>query len=129
MEVLETGVHQPDCRIINQHTMRAYLAGPMTGHPDYNTSGFTHAAAWVQQQGWQPVNPHDTDPTHPGACPSGPRHRGHPNPCWYAAGIRTLLGCDLVVMLPGWQASTGARLEHAAAERAVIPILELPSNA
>lgn len=97
---------------------RAYLAGPMTGYPDYNAAGFAAAAAWARRQGWEPVSPHDTDPTHDGDCPPGDKHKGHPNACWYAAGIRVLLTCDLIVLLPGWAASTGARLELAAAQQA-----------
>lgn len=103
-------------------SVRAYLAGPMTGYADYNAAGFEAAARWARRQGWTPVSPHDTDPIHPGDCPPGEKHKGHPNACWYIAGIRVLLGCDLIVLLPGWTASTGAQLELAAAQQAGIPV-------
>lgn len=102
---------------------RAYLAGPMTGHPDYNAAGFAAAATWATTQGWQPVSPHNTDPTHPGGCPPGDKHKGHPNPCWYAAGVYALLNCDLVVLLPGWETSTGAAIERAVAQQFGIPVV------
>lgn len=96
---------------------RTYLAGPMTGRPDYNAAAFDAAARYARSQGWEPVNPHDTNPAHPGECPPGTRHRGHPNTCWYTAGIAALAGCDALLLLPGWETSAGARLERAEAER------------
>lgn len=105
-----------------------YLAGPMAGHPDYNAAGFAAAAEWARARGWAPVSPHDTDPTHGGGCPTGERHKGHPNACWYAAGIRVMLGCQRVVMLPGWERSTGARIERAVAQVAGLPIVVCPDG-
>jgi hypothetical protein len=91
----------------------AYLAGPMTNHPDYNRAEFDTAAQWVRDMGWKPVNPFDINASHDGDCPPGPRHRGHHNSCWYTACLKVLAaGCDLVVMLPEWRTSVGARLEH-----------------
>lgn len=111
---------QPD-RVVLGRT-RVYLAGPMTGYADYNRPAFTAAAEHVRAQGWVPVNPHDTDPTHDGDCPSGDRHGGHPNACWYAASLAVLASCDAVLMLPGWEQSEGARLEHDEARRLGLPV-------
>lgn len=91
---------------------RIYLAGPMTNVPDYNAVTFSAAAILAREHGWTPVNPHDTDPAHDGPCPPGEKHNGHPNLCWYAAALRVLATCDAILMLPGWEASRGARLEH-----------------
>lgn len=104
------------------HAKRAYLAGPMTGYPDYNAAGFAAAGEWVRAQDWEPVSPHDTDPSHGGDCPPGEKHKGHPNACWYGAGVRVLLGCDLIVLLPGWAESTGARIELAVANERGMPV-------
>lgn len=103
--------------------IRVYLAGPMTGHPDYNRAGFDAAAQWVTNRGLEPVNPHDTDPSHNDPCPEGQKHKGHPNACWYAASLRVLAGCDAIVLLPGWMESTGARLEYAEAARLGLPVI------
>lgn len=104
---------------------RIYLAGPMTGCDDYNAGTFAAAAILAREHGWQPVNPHDTDPTHPGECPPGDRHKGHPNPCWHAAALHILAGCDAILMLPGWQTSHGAQLEHDHALRLGLPVHHL----
>jgi hypothetical protein len=103
--------------------MRTYLIGPMTGYPEYNRAMFAAAAEWCQRQGWDPINPHDTDPSHPGDCPPGEKHKGHPNACWYAAGVRTLLGCDQGVTLPGWEASIGSNIEVAVANITHLPLV------
>jgi hypothetical protein len=95
----------------------------MTGYPEYNAAGFAAAAKWVTEKGWTPVSPHDTDPSHDGPCPPGEKHKGHPNACWYTAGLRALAGCDMIVMLPDWEASTGARLEYTEAGRLGIEVV------
>jgi len=39
-----------------------------------------------------------------------------------------LARCDLVVMLPGWQKSPGATVEHYAAKKRSIPVFEWPQD-
>lgn len=85
--------------------MRVYLAGPMTRYADsgYNYAAFNAAAAKLRMLGYEVENPAETnggDPQHPEGRPYYLRH-----------GIRRLLTCDAIVVLPGWQRSSGARLE------------------
>ena len=87
--------------------MIAYLSGPMTGLPDNGYPAFQAAAERLRSQGVQVISPHEITP--PGAGP------------WsWAAHMRVdlaaLLTADLIVMLPGWETSRGARLEKAVAE-------------
>jgi hypothetical protein len=83
--------------------MHVYLAGPMTGYPDYNRPAFHAAQRWLEARGHSVINPahHDiTDGTWEQylALALHVIHAGQP---------------DAIVMLPGWQASRGARLERA----------------
>lgn len=110
-----------------------YLAGPMTGHPDYNRAGFAEAERYARAQGWDVASPQNTDPTHDGPCPAGDRHTtaagSHPYPCWVRASLRMMLDCDAVLMLPGWRRSRGANLEHTVALGCDMPVHHLPDPA
>lgn len=107
-----------------------YLAGPMTGYPAFNRAGFDFAERYAAEQGWTVASPQNTDPTHYGPCPDGERHTttagSHPHPCWVRASLRMMLDCDAVLMLPGWQESRGARLEHVVAEGCGMPVHLMP---
>jgi hypothetical protein len=112
--------------------VNVYLAGPMTGWPDFNAVGFAAAELYAEARGWTPVSPHTTNPAHDGPCPPGERHTAgagsHPYPCWVRASLRAMLTADAVLMLPGWQQSKGARREHAIAEWCEMPIHEMPAG-
>lgn len=81
--------------------MRAYLAGPMTGLPQLNFPAFHREAAYFRAQGFEVVNPAEinTDPTMP----------------WVDCmrkDIAELVTCEGILMMPGWERSKGASLEH-----------------
>ena len=80
---------------------RCYIAGPMTGLPDLNFPAFYREAAHYRSQGWEVVNPAEINPD--------------PEAKWVdcmKADIPQLLTCDTVCMLPNWERSKGASLEH-----------------
>ena len=80
---------------------RCYIAGPMTGIKDLNFPAFDREAAHFRAQGWEVVNPAEINPD--------------PNAKWVdcmKADIPQLLTCDTVCMLPNWERSKGASLEH-----------------
>lgn len=83
-----------------------YIAGPMTGLPGLNFPAFHAAAALLRKAGHTVINPAEINPDVTMA--------------WHEcmrADIAQLVTCDVIYLLPGWQASKGATLEHHIAER------------
>lgn len=80
--------------------MRIYIAGPMTGLPEYNYPAFRAAAVELRAVGYVVEDPSLNDNPTPGA------YHG-----WLRAGLAQLITCDAVALLDGWEASGGARLE------------------
>jgi hypothetical protein len=78
--------------------MKVYIAGRITGLPDYQER-FAKAAQQLTNDGHQPVNP--------ALLGSGDRPW-----TWYMKrALQLMLGCDAVYMLTGWEDSRGAPLE------------------
>jgi len=86
-----------------EKVMRVYIAGPIGNAPDRNRPAFDAAAAEWRGRGCFVINPLDLVPegTEQGEC--------------MRIDIAALLTCDMVVMLPGWSKSKGARAEHVVA--------------
>lgn len=95
-----------------RHLVTVYIAGPMTGLPEFNYPAFNAVAAELRTQGCEVVNPaeHDTGST------------GKAWDFYMRLGLRGLLECDEVILLPGWESSRGARLERYVAEQLGMPI-------
>jgi hypothetical protein len=92
--------------------MKVYLAGPMRGYPSLNHGAFREGADRLRRAGHEVFNPAEQG----------------------GGDIRQLLGADLawitgtadiVVVLPGWQTSLGAKAETATADAIGIPVAEL----
>lgn len=90
--------------------MRIYLAGPMTGYPEFNYPAFHAAATKLRELGHFVCNPAELNPSD--------------------RTYRQVLSNDLIwilshaeaiVYLDGWEASKGCAVEHALAK-----CLELP---
>ncbi len=80
---------------------RIYVAGPMSGYPQLNFPAFHAAAAALREAGHHVENPAEIV--------------ADPNTAWLdcmRADITRLVTCDAVYMLPGWEHSRGARIEH-----------------
>ncbi|BAO88939.1 DUF4406 domain-containing protein [Caballeronia cordobensis] len=81
--------------------MKIYVAGPMSGYPELNFPAFHAEAARLRAMGFEIVNPAEIDVG--------------PNPDWLTAmraDIRELVTCDGIALLPGWEQSRGATVEH-----------------
>lgn len=91
-----------------------YLSGPMSGHPEFNRPRFEAAARALELKGLKVLIPHDIPAIdHDGACPdSYATGEAHSNACHLRQDLIVMLrDCGHVVVLPGWEASVGARLE------------------
>lgn len=95
--------------------LRFYIAGPMTGLPEFNFPAFNDAEADLQAMGFETRNP--------------ARHgAGEPGQEWadyMRRDIPDLLECDAVALLPGWENSRGARLEVHIAKCLDIPVHDI----
>lgn len=84
---------------------RWYVAGPMTGIPELNFPAFHAKAAELRALGFHVENPAEIN--------------ADPKAKWedcMRADIARLVTCDAIVLLPGWEKSRGALLEHYLAE-------------
>ena len=78
----------------------------MTGRPDLNFPTFHAHAHQLRRAGHDVVNPAEINPD--------------TTMSWHACmrrDIAELVTCDAIYLLPGWEASKGATLEHHIAER------------
>ena len=80
---------------------RVYIAGPMTGLPDFNYPAFNRAADALRAKGYHVENP-AANPVPPCGTWKG----------YMLMAIAQLITCDTVVLLPGWSGSKGAKVEH-----------------
>ena len=81
--------------------MRLYIAGPMTGLPEFNYPAFFAAAEQLLAAGFDVLNPARKEGRE--GCES-----------WLdfmRAALRDLADCDGIAMLPGWADSRGAEIE------------------
>jgi hypothetical protein len=107
--------------------MKFYLAGPMTGIPNFNFPAFHAAAAILRAQGHEVFNPAERDiERHNGVDISFSNDKGDPEQAKrdFGFSLRDALAedtayicreADAIAMLPGWENSKGARAEHALA--------------
>jgi len=107
---------------------RVYVAGPMTGHPNYNFPAFAEATARLRFQGFNVISPaeHDEamgwvvverDPWG-GILSATKREEGAFD--WATAlawDLEAIDRCDCIYLLPGWSKSRGATKEYEHAHR------------
>lgn len=107
--------------------MRVYVAGPMSGIPEFNFPAFFSASAMLREQGHVVFNPAERDIDRHGGTDIS---KGNASGCQDQAAkehgfsLREALAddtewicreADAIAMLPGWENSKGARAEHALA--------------
>lgn len=93
---------------------RIYVSGPMSGLPNLNWPAFNHAAVRLRNLRWEVVNPVEIN--------------NDPAADWLeciTADLLALKGCTAICMLPGWERSYGARIEHLAAQRMGMKVYNL----
>lgn len=101
--------------------MRLYLAGPMTGLPKFNYPAFIEAAAGLRDMGHEVVSPAELDDPLTRAvamqsvdgAPGTGSANGETWGDFLARDVKLLAddGIEGIFVLPGWEESSGARLE------------------
>lgn len=91
--------------------MIIYIAGPMTGLPEYNYPAFNTEARRLRDLGHTVLNPAETVLENPSYA------------AYMRRGIAQVLEAEAVLMLPGWSVSSGAKTEFAVAESLGLEIL------
>lgn len=95
--------------------MRAYLAGKMRGVPEFNFPAFLDAARLLRQHGHIIFSPAERDLAE-GFDPTLNSLDGFDLQEALSADFRMILDADAVILLPGWEDSSGARAERFVAE-------------
>lgn len=86
-----------------------YIAGPMRGYPEHSFPAFNAAAARFREAGWLVHNPVEIGQEVAGNNPDFPGGE------YIRADLQAICRSHALALLPGWDASTGARCEVAAA--------------
>jgi hypothetical protein len=95
--------------------LKLYLAGPMRGIPLYNFPAFFAAAKELRSKGhevWSPAeNDVEVDGFDPVANPDAERKQQWTLSHYMERDLPVICRVDAIAVLPGWEASEGARLE------------------
>ena len=105
--------------------MRIYISGPMSGVEDFNYPAFRDAADWLRSEGHEPVSPAESDREHglvPGTDMETFSVTDEARAAYLARDLPILLGCDGVLVLPGWEYSVGASVEVFVASSVRLPV-------
>lgn len=90
-----------------------YIAGPMTGHHEFNYPAFRVAADALTRAGYTVAHTGSLAAlsflTATGTAPKPAD--AYPHTYYLRHALAMLLECDSVALLPGWEASRGARVE------------------
>jgi hypothetical protein len=103
---------------------KIYIAGPMTGYPNFNFDNFNRVAALFEARGWQVLNPANKGPEWNAvldeeAVKTGDGklaiEKGFDFRRDYTWDVSKVIEADAIYMMKGWQFSPGAVGEHAVA--------------
>lgn len=89
-----------------------YVAGPMTGLPEFNYPAFNEAAATLRAQGHTVLNPAENP------VPACGTWQGY-----MRLALAQLVQCECIVLLPGWAESKGALIERKLAQTLGMEVL------
>ncbi len=93
--------------------MRIYIAGPMTGLPEFNFPEFVLVARILRSKGFEVFNPAEVEAIN-----------GYPYEYYMRKDLTLLIQCDEIFLLKGWRKSKGARLEYRIAKILKMKITE-----
>lgn len=100
---------------------KIYIAGPMSGYPEFNFPAFYTAAYTLAREGWTVFNPANKE----GETLSAESRKNGDSVKAAEDGfnfrevflwdVSKVIEADAIYMLKGWEQSPGARAEHAVA--------------
>ena len=93
---------------------RVYIAGPMSGLPEFNYPAFNEAAQRLRALGYHVENPAE-NPVPPCKSWAG----------YMRLSVAQLATCEGVALLPGWESSKGAIEEHRLAHVLDLPVIRV----
>lgn len=95
--------------------MKVYIAGPMTGYPDFNFPAFHYAASHLRRLGHDPLNP----------ATSFDGRQDLEYEMYIREAVRMVAMADAIVLLDGWSMSKGATMELHVALTIGLPVYRL----
>ncbi|EPW2144903.1 DUF4406 domain-containing protein [Escherichia coli] len=99
-----------------KRVLKIYIAGPMTGYPDYNRAAVNAKASELMAEGHIVLNP--------AVLPGGLCQSEYMDIC-----LAMVRSADAIYLLNRWEDSVGARAEHALAEKLGLTVIyESPTN-
>jgi hypothetical protein len=107
--------------------MKVYLAGPMTGLPDYNFPAFMKAATSLRELGHTVFNPAEADLQMWGDMETIKQEANYRD-CLRVDLNWILDHAEVIALLPGWVDSKGATLELMLAELLGLEVWGLPCS-
>ena len=102
---------------------RVYIAGKMSGLKAYNFQRFFEVQGYLESRGYDVVNPAEVD-----VIETYVNKRSRDWEQCLADDLQLLAGCDVILMLGGWEDSEGANLEFEEAKTLDLVIAEGPSE-
>ena len=105
----------PDA-VATMHDRNVYIAGPVTGHPEHMWN-FQAASAYMSSQGYHPFNPAAISKLLPEPYLS--------RQDYMELGLKLLSMCKNIALIPGWEKSSGCRMEAAYAEANGLHVVHL----
>jgi hypothetical protein len=118
--------------LMTTNIKKVYIAGPMSGHDDWNFPAFFEAERQLLGMGYEVINPaHNDGPTVELALKSAgsPSRPNHSWAYYMRRDLPHVLEVDAVCVLPGWQKSNGAMLEAQVARAIGVPLMVIKDGA
>lgn len=106
--------------------MKLYISGPIASDPrgiEFVRQRFQNAWHDLIDVGYEAINPFDIPAECGDTCEGQkfPDASGHTWACYLKYDLITMLGCDGLAMLPGWEHSPGANFERDVATKVGLP--------